>query len=119
MASRARRRKGVGDESQSPAVLWPGEALNRHQTRAHTMKNSESPPPRGALELVNAKASGLGLVRFNKAKRTITFECWTGDPETGGAPLERRTKDVRSGHQMTPPIVNKSPRSWGAESCAV
>jgi hypothetical protein len=32
--------------------------------------------PKPVLEAVNAKTSGLGVARFNKAKRTITFECW-------------------------------------------
>ncbi len=40
------------------------------------VKNGPSDPPRAALESVNAKTSGLGVVRFNKAKRTITIECW-------------------------------------------
>ncbi|WP_414662020.1 alkaline phosphatase D family protein [Horticoccus sp. 23ND18S-11] len=40
------------------------------------VKNGPYEPPRPALESVNAKTSGLGLVRFNKAKRTITLECW-------------------------------------------
>jgi hypothetical protein len=39
-------------------------------------QNGPAVPPRPVLESVNAKTSGLGLVRFNKAKRTITFECW-------------------------------------------
>jgi alkaline phosphatase D len=40
------------------------------------VKNGPYDPPRAVLESVNAKTSGLGLVRFNKAKRTITIECW-------------------------------------------
>jgi len=40
------------------------------------VKNGPYDPPRPVLESINAKTSGLGLVRFNKAKRTITFECW-------------------------------------------
>lgn len=39
-------------------------------------RNGPAEPPRPVLEAVNAKTSGLGLVRFNKAQRTITFECW-------------------------------------------
>ncbi len=34
------------------------------------------PPAQPVLENVNAKTSGLGLVRLNKAKRTLTVECW-------------------------------------------
>jgi hypothetical protein len=40
------------------------------------VQNGPYNPPRPIMEQVNAKTSGLGLVRFNKAKRTITFECW-------------------------------------------
>ncbi len=40
------------------------------------VKNGPPVPPKAALESVNAKTSGLGLVRLNKAKRSITFECW-------------------------------------------
>lgn len=33
--------------------------------------------PRGTvLEMMRQKASGLGIVRFDKSQRTITFECW-------------------------------------------
>ncbi len=39
-------------------------------------KNGPYEPPRPVLESVNAKTSGLGLVRFKKSARTITFECW-------------------------------------------
>ena len=47
-----------------------------HPLTVLAFKNGPYDPPRPVLELVNAKTSGLGLVRFNKAKRTITFECW-------------------------------------------
>ncbi len=40
------------------------------------VKNGPKEPPRPVLESVNAKTSGLGLVRFKKSARTITFECW-------------------------------------------
>jgi phosphodiesterase/alkaline phosphatase D-like protein len=33
-------------------------------------------PRTSGLELLRDRASGLGLVRFDKARRTITFECW-------------------------------------------
>lgn len=38
--------------------------------------NGPAEPPRPVLENVEAKTSGLGVVRFDKAKRTVTFECW-------------------------------------------
>ena len=41
------------------------------------VKNQEIHPDKGeVLKLMNQKASGLGVVRFNKPKRTITIECW-------------------------------------------
>jgi hypothetical protein len=40
------------------------------------VKNGPYDPPKTVLEQVNAKTSGLAVVRFNKTKRTITFECW-------------------------------------------
>lgn len=40
------------------------------------VKNGPYDPPKTVLEQVNAKTSGLAVVRFNKSKRTITFECW-------------------------------------------
>jgi hypothetical protein len=40
------------------------------------VKNGPATPPAPVLASVNAKTSGLGLVRFDKARRTITFECW-------------------------------------------
>lgn len=40
------------------------------------VKNGPYEPPRPVMEMVNAKTSGIGLVRFNKAQRTITIECW-------------------------------------------
>lgn len=62
------------------------------------VKNGPYDPPRPVLESVNAKTSGLGLVRFNKTKRTITFECWPYSADVG-----------RPGTQMTtwPVTVNQ------------
>ncbi len=45
------------------------------------VKNGPPEPPRPVLESVNAKTSGLGLVRFKKSARTITFECWAYSAE--------------------------------------
>ncbi|MBI5690945.1 MAG: alkaline phosphatase D family protein [Verrucomicrobia bacterium] len=47
-----------------------------HPLTVLAVHNGEPVLPRGSLEAVQAKASGLGLVRLNKPKRTITFECW-------------------------------------------
>jgi alkaline phosphatase D len=38
--------------------------------------NGPEKPRAGLLESLQDKTSGLGLVRFDKSRRTITFECW-------------------------------------------
>jgi alkaline phosphatase D len=38
--------------------------------------NGAAQPRPGVMEAMHDKASGLGLVRFDKVRRTITFECW-------------------------------------------
>jgi hypothetical protein len=46
--------------------------------------------PRGnVLEMLQEKSSGLGLVRFDKARRTVTFECWPylADPTVAGTQM--------------------------------
>jgi hypothetical protein len=40
------------------------------------VKNGPAEPPRALLDQINAKTSGLGIARFNKRDRTVTFECW-------------------------------------------
>lgn len=47
-----------------------------HPLTVLAVNNMPAELPRGALDNVHAKTSGLGLVRFNKAKRQITIECW-------------------------------------------
>jgi hypothetical protein len=44
-------------------------------------KNGPSDPPRPVLEAVNAKTSGLGVVRFKKSARSFSFECWAYSAE--------------------------------------
>ncbi len=73
---------------------WEPERTGRNKTTGNTkltgdfldhfgnpltvlaVHNGPAEPPRPLLENINAKTSGLGVVRFDKAKRTITFECW-------------------------------------------
>jgi hypothetical protein len=38
--------------------------------------NGKPRPSKGVLESLADKASGLGIVRLDKDKRTVTFECW-------------------------------------------
>lgn len=47
-----------------------------HPLTVLAVKNMPNPLPRPILEQVNAKTSGLGLVRLDKAKQTVTIECW-------------------------------------------
>lgn len=47
-----------------------------HPLTVLAVNNMPAELPRGSLDNVQAKTSGLGLVRFNKSKRQITIECW-------------------------------------------
>lgn len=47
-----------------------------HPLTVLAVNNMPAELPKGSLDNVHAKTSGLGLVRFNKAKRQITIECW-------------------------------------------
>lgn len=55
-----------------------GEFLDHfgHPLTVLAFKNGPYVPPQPIMESVNAKTSGLGLVRFQKSKRLITIECW-------------------------------------------
>jgi hypothetical protein len=48
--------------------------------------NGAIEPRQGLLEMLADRASGLGLVRFNKLLQQITFECWPllADPTAAG-----------------------------------
>jgi hypothetical protein len=48
--------------------------------------NGAEKPRGGVLQQMQERASGLGLVRFNKPKREITIECWPylADPTESG-----------------------------------
>jgi len=47
-----------------------------HPLTVLAVNNMPAALPKGSLDNVHARTSGLGLVRFNKAKRQITIECW-------------------------------------------
>ena len=55
-----------------------GEFLDHfgHPMTVLAFANGPYQPPRPVLEQVNAKTSGIGVVRFDKSKRTVTIECW-------------------------------------------
>ncbi|MCA9069644.1 MAG: hypothetical protein KDA84_12005, partial [Planctomycetaceae bacterium] len=40
------------------------------------VKNGDENPKGPVLEYLDKRASGLGVLRFNKTKRTATIECW-------------------------------------------
>lgn len=61
-----------------PALPNTGEYLDgfgNHMT-VHAIGNPEKERRRPVLQLLHDKASGYGLVRFNKADRSIMIECW-------------------------------------------
>jgi phosphodiesterase/alkaline phosphatase D-like protein len=57
-----------------------------HPLTVLAVANGAAEPRRPVLELLRDKASGLGLVRFDKARRAVTFECWPflADPTVPG-----------------------------------
>ena len=59
----------------------PGEPayMGRHKDgfgNRVTMQAVANPSPQANRDKLTARAAGFGVVRFNKPKRTITFECW-------------------------------------------
>ncbi|MPY87997.1 MAG: twin-arginine translocation pathway signal [Luteitalea sp.] len=60
-----------------------------HPLTVLAVKNGPYQVPAPVLEQVNAKTSGLGLVRFNKERRTVTIDCWpySADPLQEGTEM--------------------------------
>lgn len=58
-----------------------------HPLTVMAVANGAVEPRKTVLELMRDKASGLGLVRFDKVRRTVTIECWPflADPAKGDA----------------------------------
>jgi phosphodiesterase/alkaline phosphatase D-like protein len=54
-----------------------------HPLTVLAVANGAVEPRKGVMEAMHDKASGIGLVRFDKTKRTVTFECWPflADPQ--------------------------------------
>ncbi|MBI5769364.1 MAG: alkaline phosphatase D family protein [Verrucomicrobia bacterium] len=71
------------------------------------VKNGPYDPPRPVLESVNAKTSGLGLARFKKSTRTITFECWpySADVTKPGTQMDTWPVTVRQADNYARPPV--------------
>jgi hypothetical protein len=47
-----------------------------HPLTVLAVANGAVQPRRTVLEMLHDRASGIGLVRFDKVRRTVTFECW-------------------------------------------
>ncbi|MES2595817.1 MAG: alkaline phosphatase D family protein [Verrucomicrobiota bacterium] len=74
--------------------LKPGQGLTGdfidhfgHPMNVLAVKNGSHQPRTPTVENMTDKASGFGMVRFNKKKRTITCECWPFD-KVGGAQFD-------------------------------
>jgi hypothetical protein len=52
-----------------------------HPMTVLAVKNGEARPRQPTMENVADKASGFGMVRFNKKDRTVTCECWPFDAD--------------------------------------
>jgi phosphodiesterase/alkaline phosphatase D-like protein len=57
-----------------------------HPMTVIAVANGAIEPRKTPMEAMQDKASGLGIVRFNKPKRQVTFECWPflADPSQPG-----------------------------------
>lgn len=57
-----------------------------HPLTVLAVANGAVKPSGSVMEVMQQKASGLGLVRFDKTQRKITFECWPflADPAEAG-----------------------------------
>jgi hypothetical protein len=70
---------GAHSLSGGPEVL--GDFLDAFGNHLHVVAfaNGEKQPRQGVLESLTDKTSGLGIVRFDKAARKVTVECWPFD----------------------------------------
>ncbi len=71
--ARTHRNRSTGNQG------FTGDFLDHfdHPLTVIAYKNMPNPLPRPVLEQVNAKTSGIGVVRFDKSKRSATIECWS------------------------------------------
>jgi hypothetical protein len=68
-----------------------------HPMTVLAFKNGPAHPPAPVLDAVNAKTSGLGIVRINKATRSITFECWPYSADVTQPGTQMETWPVKIG----------------------
>jgi phosphodiesterase/alkaline phosphatase D-like protein len=77
-----------GENRAAGAPENTGDFLDHFGNRMTVLAvaNGAIAPRQGVLEMLADRASGLGLVRFNKLLQQITFECWPllADPASGG-----------------------------------
>jgi alkaline phosphatase D len=64
--------RAVGDPENTGDFL---DHFGNPMTVLAVANGSKTPRP-GLIESLHDKASGLGLVRFDKRNRTVTFDCW-------------------------------------------
>lgn len=74
-------RTGRNKKSRNPKLTGDFSDHFGNPLSVLAFKNGPYTPPEPVLDSVNAKTSGIGLVRFNKARRTITIECWSYSAE--------------------------------------
>lgn len=86
------------------ALPWTGEYLDgfNNKLTMYAYANPDSDPI--------SNTSGYGIVRFNKAERTITAECWAKHVDTSKPDAQQNAGWPRTIHQ----IDNFNPPSWGA-----
>jgi alkaline phosphatase D len=78
--------KEAGKNRKPGAPEITGDFIDHfgHPLTVLAVKNGAVKPRRPVLENLRDKSSGLGIVRFDREKRKITFECWPflADPTT-------------------------------------
>lgn len=91
---------GKNREPGSPEIT--GDFLDHFGNKLTVLavKNGADKPTGPVMEYLNERASGLGVVRFNKKNRTVTMECWPfladptkPDAQFPGWPVTVKMKD--------------------------
>lgn len=78
----------------APAYIGDFEDGFHNKITMKAVANPDTSPNEDDPNLVNSRGAGIGVVRFNKMDRTITFECWprnvdiTASPQFKGWPVK-------------------------------
>jgi len=72
---------GIGKNKKKGAPAYTGEYLDGFQNKItmHATANPSIFKNMEGGEKLTTRAAGFGVVKFNKSKRSITFECWARD----------------------------------------